>query len=192
MGKIVISENVSLDGVVEDPTGEDGFRHGGWFSEFLNGDREAWARVEYQEALDAEAMLMGRRTDAYFAERWTTRTGEWADRLNSLPKYVVSSTLEDPVWSNATVLAGDVVSEVSNLKQERDGEIVVIASRQLVRTLMEHDLVDEVRLIVYPVVLGTGERLFGDAGDKTPMRLLDTRTVGDGLAYLSYEVVREG
>ena len=192
MGKIVVSENVSLDGVTQDPTGEEGFRHGGWFGRIGDKDREAWAKMELDEALGAEALLLGRRSDEWFATRWLSRSGDWADRLNSLPKYVVSSTLEDPVWSNATVLAGDVVSEVSNLKQERDGEIVVIASRQLVRTLMEHDLVDEVRLIVYPVVLGTGERLFGDAGDKTPMRLLDTRTVGDGLAYLSYEVVREG
>ena len=192
MGKIVVSEIASLDGVVEDPTGEEGFRHGGWFNELGANDYRAWAEVGLAEALGADVLLMGRRSDAYFGERWPSRTGEWADRLNSLPKYVVSSTLEDPVWSNATVLAGDVVSEVSKLKQERDGEIVVIASRQLVRTLMEHDLVDEVRLMVYPVVLGAGERLFGDAGDKTPLRLVDTRTVGDGLAYMTYEVVREG
>jgi len=190
MGKIVVSQNLSLDGVVEDPTGEEGFRHGGWFNEFGAGDYEAWAEVGLAEALGADALLMGRRSDAYFGARWMSRTGAWADRLNSLPKYVVSSTLEDPVWRNSTVLAGDVVSEVSKLKHERDGEIVVIASRRLVRTLMEHDLVDEVRLMVYPVVLGSGERLFGDAGDKTPMRLLDTRTVGDGLAHMTYEVVR--
>jgi len=192
MGKIVVSENVSLDGVVEDPTGEEGFRHGGWFNEFGARDYQAWAEVGLAEALGAEALLMGRRSDAYFGPRWTSRTGAWADRLNSLPKYVVSSTLEDPVWENATVLAGDVVGEVSKLRDEREGEIVVIASRQLVRTLMEHDLVDEVRLMVYPVVLGAGERLFGDAGDKTPMRLVDTRTVGEGLAHMTYEVVREG
>ncbi len=190
MGKIVISENVSLDGVVEDPTGDEGFRHGGWFSEFLNGDREAWARVEYEEALGVEAMLMGRRTDAYFAERWTTRTGEWADRLNSLPKYVVSSTLETACWTNSTVLRGDVVEEVAKLRQEIDGKIVVNASRQLARTLIEHDLVDELRLIVFPVVLGCGERLFGKTSDKKALRLRDARTVGDGLSYLTYDVVR--
>ena len=134
---------------------------------------------------------MGRRSDEYFGARFSSRTGEWADRLNSLPKYVVSSTLVDPAWSNSTVLNGDVVAEVSRLRQELDGEIVVYASRQLVRTLMEHDLVDEVRLMVYPVVLGTGERLFGETSDKKPMRLLDTRTVGDGLAYLTYELVGE-
>src|SRR2546425_5087790 len=176
MGKIVISENVSLDGVVEDPTGEEGFRHGGWFDQFLDKDREAWAKVEFAEALGAEALLLGRRSDEYFGVRWSTRSGEWADRLNSLPKYVVSSTLETPRWSNATVLRGDVVNEVSKLKQKLDGEIVVYASRPLVRTLMEHDLVDELRLIVFPVVLGTGERLFGETSDKKSMRLLATRT----------------
>jgi dihydrofolate reductase len=189
MGKIVVSENVSLDGVVEDPTGEEGFRHGGWFNEIGDKDREAWAKAGLDEALGAEAFLLGRRSDEYLGSRWNSRTGEWADRLNSLPKYVVSSTLEDPVWNNSKVLRGDVVAEVSKLKRELDGEIVVAASRQLVQTLMEHDLVDEVRLIVYPVVLGAGERLFGETSDKTPMRLVDTKTIGDGLAFLTYELV---
>jgi dihydrofolate reductase len=191
MGKIVISENVSLDGIVQDPTGEEGFRHGGWFSQFGDKDREAWAKVELDEALGAEAMLLGRRSYEYFAPRWQSRSGEWADRLNSLPKYVVSSTLVAPDWNNSTVLKGDVVNEVSKLKQELDGEIVVYASRLLVRTLMEHDLVDELRLMIYPVVLGAGEHLFGETSDKKPMRLLDTGTVGEGLAYLTYELVRE-
>jgi dihydrofolate reductase len=191
MGKIVISQNVSLDGVVQDPTGEEGFKHGGWFDQFLDQDREAWAEVELDEARGAEALLLGRRTDQYFGSRWNPQNGEWADRLNSLPKYVVSSTLEEPVWSNSTVLKGDVVDEVSKLKQRTDGEIVVYASRQLVRTLIEHDLVDELRLMVFPVVLGAGERLFGETSDKTPLRLLDTRTVGDSLAYLTYERIRE-
>src|SRR5215813_13562332 len=154
MGKIVVSENVSLDGVVQDPTGEEGFRHGGWFDEFLGGDREAWAEVELAEALGAEALLLGRRSDEYFGTRWSSRSGAWADRLNSLPKYVASSTLVAPVWTNSTLLNGDVVREVSKLKQELDGEIVVYASRQLVQTLIENDLVDELRLIVFPVVLG--------------------------------------
>ena len=191
MGRIVISENVSLDGVAEDPTGDEGFRHGGWFDLFLDKDREAWAKVEFAEALGAEAVLLGRRSDEYFGARWSSRSGEWADRLNGLPKYVVSSTVVDPAWNNSTVLKGDVVSEVSRLKQELDGEIVVYASRPLVRTLMEHDLVDELRLMVFPVVLGAGERLFGTTSDKKSMRLLNTRTVGDGLAYLTYELVRE-
>jgi dihydrofolate reductase len=189
MGKIVVSENVSLDGVVEDPTGDEGFRHGGWFNEIGDKDREAWAKAGLDEALGAEAFLLGRRSDEYLGSRWNSRTGEWADRLNSLPKYVVSSTLEDPVWNNSKVLRGDVVAEVSKLKRELDGEIVVAASRQLVQTLMEHDLVDELRLIVYPVVLGAGERLFGETSDKKPMRLVDTQTIGDGLAFLTYELV---
>jgi dihydrofolate reductase len=191
MARIVISENVSLDGVVQDPTGDEGFRHGGWFEEFMGTDRDQWAQVELDEAQRAEALLLGRRTDEFFGSRWNSRSGAWADRLNSLPKYVVSSTLENPVWNNSTVLKGDVVSEVTKLKQELDGEIVVYASRQLVRTLLEHDLVDELRLIVFPVVLGVGERLFGETTDKKPLRLLDTGTVGDGLAYLTYGLVHE-
>jgi len=191
MGKIVVSENVTLDGVVQDPTGEEGFRHGGWFGQIGDKDREAWAKAEFDEAMGAEALLLGRRSDEYFALRWTERSGEWADRLNSLPKYVVSSTLEHPTWTNSTVLSGDVVDEVSKLKQELDGEIVVYASRQLVHTLMEHDLVDEVRLMVYPFVLGAGERLFGATSDKKSMRLRDARAVGDSLAYLTYEMVRD-
>ena len=191
MGKIVVSENVTLDGVVEDPTGEEGFRHGGWFNQIGDNDREAWAKVGFDEALGAEAFLLGRRSYEYLASRWPSRAGAWADRLNSLPKYVVSSTLVDPHWNNSTVLGGDVVDEVSKLKQELDGEIVVAASRQLVRTLVEHELVDELRLMVYPVVLGAGQRLFGETSDKKPMRLLDTSTIGDVLALLTYELVRE-
>jgi dihydrofolate reductase len=190
MGKIVISENVSLDGVVQDPTGEEGFRHGGWGVELGGEDREAWAKVETDEALGAEALLLGRRSYEFFAGRFPSRSGEWADRLNGMPKYVVSSSLQDPKWNNATVLKGDVVDDVSKLKQELDGEIVVYASRQLVSTLMEHDLVDELRLVVFPVVLGAGERLFGETSDKKPMRLVDTKTLGEGLAFLTYEVAR--
>jgi dihydrofolate reductase len=191
MGKIVVSENVTLDGVVQDPTGDEGFRHGGWFAQIGDKDREAWAKGALDEALAAEALLLGRRSYGFFAARWPSRSGEFADRLNSMPKYIVSSTLVDPVWNNSTVLKGDVVNEVSKLKQELNGEIVVYASGQLVRTLMEHDLVDELRLIVYPFVLGAGERLFGETTDSKPLRLVDTRTVGDGLANLTYEVVRD-
>ena len=190
MGKIIVSENVSLDGVVEDPTGEEGSRHGGWFGQVGDKDREEWAKVEFEEALGAEALLLGRRSDEYFGTRWTGRTGEWADRLNSLPKYVVSSTLVEPHWSNSTVLKGEVLHEVSKLKQELDGEIVVYASRPLVHTLMEHDLVDELRLMVYPFVLGAGERLFGETSDMKSIRPLNARIVGDSLVYLTYEVVR--
>ena len=191
MGKIVISENVSLDGVVQDPTGEEGFRHGGWFSQFGEQDREAWAKVEFDEALGAEAILVGRRSYDYFASRWQSRTGGWADRLNSLPKYIVSSSLVDPDWNDSTVLKGEVVSEVTKLKQQLDGEIVVYASRPLVHTLLEHDLADELRLIVFPVVLGVGERLFGETTHEKPLRLIDTKTIGNGLAYLTYRIVHE-
>src|SRR5207245_692762 len=152
---------------------------------------EAWAKVNIEEALRTEALLLGRRSDEWFGTRWTGRSGEWADRLNSLPKYVVSSTLKDPKWTNATVLDGDVVDEVSKVKRELDGDIVVYASYQLGRTLLEHDLVDELRLFVFPVVLGAGERLFGETSDKKAMRLVGNRTVGDGLAFLTYEFVRE-
>jgi dihydrofolate reductase len=190
MGKIVISTNVSLDGVVQDPDGEEGFRLGGWFVQDGGKDLEEWGKVEYDEALRSEALLLGRRSDEWFGTRWASRPGEWADRLNALPKYVVSATLEHPRWTNVTVLKGDVVDEVTRLKQELDGDIVVYASYQLGRTLIEHDLVDELRLFVFPVVLGAGERLFGETTDKKPIRLVDSRTVGDGLAFLTYEIVR--
>jgi dihydrofolate reductase len=190
MGKIVISENLSLDGVVQDPTGEEGFRHGGWFLEIGSSDREAWGKVALDEALSAEALLLGRRSDEYFGRRWLSRSGELADRLNSLPKYVVSATLDEPHWSNATVLGGDVCSEVGKLRQELAGDIVVLASIQLARTLMELDLVDEFRLKIFPVVLGAGERLFNAGPDKKPLRLVHSQTLGDGLASLTYQPVR--
>jgi dihydrofolate reductase len=190
MGKIVISTNVSLDGVVQDPDGQEGFRLGGWFVEAGGQDLEEWAKVEYDEALRAGALLLGRRSDEWFGTRWASRPGEWADRLNSLPKYVVSTTLQDPRWTNVTVLKGDVVDEVTRLKRELGGDILVYASYQLGRTLIEHDLVDELRLFVFPVVLGAGERLFGETSDRKPVRLVDSRTVGDGLVFLTYEIVR--
>ena len=142
------------------------------------------------EALGAEALLLGRRTYEFFAARWPSRSGPLAERLNSLPKYVVSSTLEAPVWNNTTVLKGDVIDEVSKLKQQIDGEIVVAASFQLWHTLLQHDLVDELRLMIYPVVLGAGERVFGETSDKKPMRLVSIRSVDD-LALLTYETVRD-
>ena len=190
MGKIVITTNASLDGVVQDPDGQEGFKLGGWFGQFGGKDLEEWARVETDEALRAEALLLGRRSEEWFATRWTSRTGEWADRLNSMPKYVVSSTLTEPRWANSTVLKGDVVDEVSKLKREIAGEILVYASYQLERALIEHDLVDELRLVVFPVVLGAGERLFGQTGDKKPMRLVSAQTIGDGLAFLTYQPVQ--
>ncbi len=191
MGTIVISENVSLDGVIEDPAGSEGFERGGWVGRIGDRGRDEAAKVLLDEARGAEAMLLGRRSYEFLAARWPSRSGDLADRLNGLPKYVVSATLEDPHWSNTTVLKGDAVSEVSKLKQELAGEIVIPASFQLWHTLLEHGLVDELRLMIYPVVLGAGARLFGATGDKRPMRLLDARTVGEDLALLTYKPVRE-
>jgi dihydrofolate reductase len=193
MAKIVMSgpQNVSLDGVVQDPDGAEGFGLGGWFVQFGGKDLDAWNEVALDDARRATAWLLGRRSYEFFSARWQPRTGALADRLNSLPKYVVSSSLEAPGWNNTTVLNGDVVTAVSRLKRELDGEIVVPASYQLGRTLLEHDLVDELRLVVFPVVLGAGARLFGETSAMKPMRLLDSRTIGDGLAYLTYERARE-
>ena len=189
MGKIVVSENVSLDGVVEDPAGDEGFRHGGWVGRIA--DRADLGKATLDEAHGSEAFLLGRRTYEWLAARWPSRTGALADRLNSLPKYVVSSTLEDPEWNNSTVLKGDVVHEVARLKQELAGEINVPGSVQLLHTLMEHDLVDELRLKVFPVVLGAGARLFAETSDKRPMRLVSSQTLDGDTAYLIYERVRE-
>ena len=189
MATIIISENVSLDGVIQDPAGDEGFRVGGWVG--LIKDSPQLNKLALDEAMGAEALLLGRRSYEWFAARWPSRRGELADRLNSLPKYVVSSTLEDPAWTNSTVLKDNPVAEVSKLKQQIDGEIVVFASTQLVHTLIEHDLVDELRLKIFPIVLGAGERLFGETSDKKPMRLLDTQTLERGVAILTYELVRE-
>ena len=191
MGKIIISENVSLDGVIQDPAGDEGFQRGGWVGRVGDRGREEAAQVLLEEALGTEAMLLGRRSYEFLAARWPSRTGALADRLNSKPKYVVSSTLQAPAWNNTTVLKGNVVNEVSKLKQQLAGDIVVPASFQLVRTLIEHDLIDELRLMIYPVVLGAGERLFGETSDKKPLRLISTRTVGNDLAYLTYQPVRD-
>jgi dihydrofolate reductase len=191
MGKIIISENITLDGVVQDPTGEEGFALGGWFGQFGGSDLEEWGKTGLDEALRAEALLLGRRSDEYFAARWLSRTGAWADELNSMPKFVVSSTLERPRWGGGTVLTGDVVTEVSKLKRELTGDIVVYASLRLAQTLIEHDLADEIRLTVFPVALGAGERLLGKVSGTKPMRLLGVQTIGAGLAYLTYELIRD-
>jgi dihydrofolate reductase len=192
MGKIVISTNVSLDGVVEDPDGKEGFSRGGWFLTHGGPDLGGWAEVETAEALGAAALLLGRRSDEWFGARWpATREGDWAERLTSLPKYVVSSTLKDPAWTNVTVLDGDVIDAVTKLREQVDGEIIVYASYQLGRTLIEHDLVDELRLFVFPVVVGAGQRLFGETSGSKPLRLAGSRVVGDGLLQVSYEVARD-
>jgi dihydrofolate reductase len=190
MGRIVVSDNVSLDGVIQDPAGDEGFERGGWVG--LIKDRPGIAQLALDEALEAGALLLGRRTYEFFAARWPSRNGELADRLNSMPKCVVSSTLEDPAWNNSTVLKGDAMNEVSKLKRKVTGEIVVPGSFQLVRTLMEHDLVDELRLKIYPVVLGAGERLFRETSDKKPVRLVDSKTIDGDIVYLAYELVRDG
>jgi dihydrofolate reductase len=191
MGKIVISTNLTLDGVVEDPDGQEGTPHGGWFARFGAADLEPWGQFMLEETRRIDALLIGRRTDEWFAPRWSERPGEWADELNALPKYVVSSTVDEPQWTNAKVLGGDVVEQVQKLKETIDGDIVVYASYQLGRTLFAHDLVDELRLFVFPVVLGAGGRLFDAAGDLTALRLTERRTIGASLVHLRYDVVRK-
>jgi dihydrofolate reductase len=189
MGKIIVSENVTLDGVIQDPAGDEGFRAGGWVG--LIGNSPQLAKLALDEALAAEAFLLGRRSYEWLAARWPSRSGDLADRLNSLPKYVVSSTLEHLAWNNSTVLTGDVLTAVAALQQQIDGDIVIAASFQLVHTLIEHDLVDELRLKVFPVVLGAGERLFGQTSDKKPLRLTGTQTLEGGITYLTYQPARD-
>ena len=190
MGKIIISENVTLDGVIQDPAGNEGFTHGGWVGRIGDRGREEAAKVALDEALGTEAMLLGRHTYEFLAARWPARTGALADRLNSKPKYVVSSTLRSPAWNNTTVLKGDAVSEASRLKQQVSGDIILAGSFQLLHALLEHDLVDELRLMIYPVVLGIGRRLFGETSDKRPMHLVGTKTVAGDLVLLTYEPAR--
>ena len=190
MGKIVISTNVSLDGVVQDPDGGEGSAVGGWFARSAGKDLEAWADVEHEEARRAEALLLGRRSDEWFAERWASRQGDWADRLNSLPKYVVTSTLDQARWGNAVIVKGDVVQEISKLRRVIAGDLVVYGSGRLCRTLLENDLVDELRLFIFPVILGAGQRLFGEITERKPLRLMDTRTVGESLVLATYQPAR--
>ena len=184
MGRIVVTVFISVDGVMEDPGGAENFKHAGWSFEFDRGDEGNQFKLD--ETMSSEALLLGRRTYEGFANSWPSREGEFADKFNSMPKYVVSSTLEDPEWTNSTVLKGDVVESVRKLRDELEGDIVVHGSAQLTQTLLEHDLVDELRLMVFPVVLGTGKRLFGETSDKKPLRLVDSKVVGDGVAILTY------
>jgi dihydrofolate reductase len=185
MGRIVVTEFISVDGVIEDPGGAEDFKYGGWSFEFNRGDDGD--KFKLDETMDSEALLLGRKTYEGFADAWPSRDGEFADKFNTMPKYVVSSTLKDPDWTNSTVLGGDLVEEVSKLRQELDGDIVVHGSAQLVQALVEEGLVDELRLMVFPVVLGSGKRLFGETSDKHGLRLSDSRTVGDGVSILIYE-----
>jgi dihydrofolate reductase len=189
MGRIVVTEFISLDGVVEAPGGGEEFEHGGWSLEINRGDEGNQFKLD--ETMSSEALLLGRVTYEGFASSWPSREGEFADKFNTMPKYVVSSTLEDPDWDNTTVLKGDVVEEVAKLKQDQDGEIVVHGSPRLVQALLDQDLVDEVRLMVFPVVLGSGKRLFGETSDKKPLRLVDSKVVGDGVAIMVYQPAGE-
>jgi dihydrofolate reductase len=185
MGRIVVTEFISLDGVIEDPGGAEDYKYGGWSFEISRGDEGDQFKVD--ETTNSAALLLGRKTYEGFADAWPSREGAFADMFNSMPKYVVSSTLKDPEWTNSTVLSGDLATEVSRLKEEVDGDIVVHGSAQLAQALVEQGLVDELRLMVFPVVLGSGKRLFGETSDKKPLRLSDSRTVGDGVAILIYE-----
>jgi dihydrofolate reductase len=185
MGRIVVTEYVSLDGVVEAPGGGEDFTHGGWAFEFNRGPEGD--RFKADETLPAEALLLGRVTYEGFAKAWPSMEGEFADKFNSMPKYVVSSTLTDPQWNNTTVLGGDAVKEVSELRWQPGADIVVHGSPQLVQTLLEHDLVDELRLMVYPIILGMGKRLFGETTDKKRLRLTEMARVGDGITTFVYE-----
>jgi dihydrofolate reductase len=188
MGRIVVTEFVSLDGVMEDPGGSESFEHGGWSFQFSRG--EEGDRFKLDETMGSEALLLGRVTYEGFAAAWPSREGEFADRFNTMPKYVVSSTLRDPEWANTTVIAGDVVEAVTRLKQEQDGEVVVHGSAMLAQALIDADLVDELRLMVFPVVLGGGKRLFGESGMKR-LQLADSKSVGDGVMILVYRPAEE-
>jgi dihydrofolate reductase len=184
MGRIVVTEFVSLDGVVEAPGGGEDFKHGGWSFEISRGDEGDAFKLE--ETMSSTALLLGRRTYEGFAAAWPSRDGEFADKFNSMPKYVASRTLRSPEWNNTTVLEGDVLQAVAKLKEQLNGDIVVHGSPQLVQSLLEHDLIDELRLMVYPVVLGSGKRLWGETSDKKKLRLTDSKTVGDGVSILVY------
>ena len=192
MGKIVVSTNMSLDGVCQDPTGEEGFPFGGWFLKISDTDRDAWADAELQEALTTEALLFGGRSYEWFAQRWVGRPGVWSERLQSLPKYVVRSTAGRTDWGPTTVLSGEVIDEVAKLRQNIAGDIVVYASYQLVHALLEHDLVDELRLMVFPQVVGSGGRLVTELTSSKATRLRTAQTIGAGLALLTFELPREG
>jgi dihydrofolate reductase len=188
MGKIIATEFISLDGVVEAPGGGEDFEYGGWSFEIDRGDEGN--KFKLDETMESEALLLGRKTYEAFAAAWPSREGEFADKFNRMPKYVVSSTIGTPQWSNTTVLRGDLAQEVGRVRERHDGRIVVHGSPTLVQGLLEHDLIDELRLMLYPVVLGKGKRLFGSATKKKRLRLQSSRLVGDGVEILIYEAVR--
>jgi dihydrofolate reductase len=187
MGKIVVTEFISLDGVVEAPGGGEDYKHAGWTFEIDRG--EEGDKFKLDELVEAEAQLLGRVTYEGFAAAWPAMEdgAGFAKKMNSMPKYVVSSTLREASWENTTILSGDLPDEVAKLHREIDGTILVAGSAQLVQGLLEHGLVDELRLMVFPVLLGEGKRLFGDVSEKKPLRLTDSKTLGDGIALLTYE-----
>ena len=186
MGRIVVTEFVSLDGVMEDPGGSEHSKHGAWTFKFNRGEEGNKFKVD--EVQNAEAQLLGRVTYEGFAEAWPTRTGDpFSDKFNSMPKYVVSSKLKKAAWNNSTILQGDVVDEVSKLKQKVPGDILVSGSAKLVQTLIANDLVDQLNLMVFPVILGSGKRLFGETKDLKTLQLAESKTVGDGVAILVYK-----
>jgi dihydrofolate reductase len=189
MGRIMVTEFVSVDGVMEAPGGED-FKYKGWSFEFDRGDDGNQYKLD--ETLESDALLIGRITYESFAGAWPEREGPFADKFNEMPKYLVSSTIKDPEWNNTTVIEGDVIAEVAKLKDEVDGMIQVAGSRRLVHALIEADLVDEVRMMIFPVILGTGDRMFGETSDRKNLRLTDTKVVGEGVVVLIYERDREG
>jgi dihydrofolate reductase len=184
MSKVVVSQFVTVDGVVEDPGGAEGFDRGGWAFKFDRGPEGD--KFKLDEVMEADALLLGRVTYEGFADAWPSRSGEFADKFNDMPKFVVSTTLEEAGWNNSTLIKGDVADEVSKLKEQPGGDILVNGSVQLVHTLMEHDLVDEYRLMVFPVVLGSGKRLFGEGSDTTALRSVDTKPVGE-CVILTYQ-----
>src|SRR5256714_14155025 len=188
MRRIAVTECGSLDGVMEDPGGAEDFKYGGWTFEIDRGDEGN--KFKLDETLEADALLLGRVTYEGFADAWPSRDGDFADKFNNMPKYVVSSTLRDPEWNNSTVLEGDLADAVAGLRDRHDGDVVVHGSAQLVQSLLEQDLVDELRVMVFPVVLGSGKRLFGEASDKKALELTSSRTVGDGVEILVYEPAR--
>jgi len=185
MGRIVVTEFVSLDGVMQAPGGED-FKYPGWTFEFDRGDDGNQFKLD--ETMEADALLLGRITYESFAGAWPSRDGEFADKFNTMPKYVVSSTLDNPQWNNTTVLKGDAAEEAAKLKEELDGVIQVPGSLRLVGALLESDLVDQLNLMVFPVALGTGRRLFGEMDERKDWKLTESRPVGpDSVLVLTYE-----
>ena len=184
MARLVVSEFVSLDGVMQAPGGESGYRHSGWVMKFPDPEQY---RYKLDEVLAHEALLLGRKTYDGFAAAWPSRTGEFADKMNAMPKYVASTTLRKAVWNNSTVLESGVPEAVSKLKNTLDGDILVAGSRTLVNALLRHALIDEYRLMVFPIILGSGMRLFDEAVDATTLELVETKPLGNGAVILTYQ-----